>query len=47
MFLDKCLKMKVHEMLQPQANIYVTTFMQILLFQAYYKHNIRLKLGKP
>ena len=32
--LAKCLKMKVHEMFECQTNIYVPTFMNILLFQA-------------
>ena len=36
---------KVHKMLEHQTNIYVPTFMKILLFQAYCKQNIRLKLG--
>ena len=39
--LHKCLNM-----LERQTSVYVSTFMQILLFQAY-KYNIRLKLGKP
>ena len=43
--LDKCLKMKVHKMLECQTNVYVPTFIKILLFQAYCKQNIRLKLG--
>ena len=37
--------MKVHKMLEHQTNVYVPTFMKILLFQAYCKQNIRLKLG--
>ena len=41
--LDKCLKMKVHKMLERQTNFYVPTFIKILLFQAYYQQNIRLK----
>ena len=41
--LDKCLKMKVHKMLERQTNVYVPTFIKILLFQAYCKQNIRLK----
>ena len=45
--LDKCLKMKVNKMLGRQTNVYVPTFMYILLFQAYCKHNIRLKSEKP
>ena len=44
--LDKFLKVKVHKMLRCQTNVYVPTFMYILLFQAYCKHNIRLKLEK-
>ena len=36
---------KVHKMLEHQTNIYVPTLMKILLFQAYCKQNIRLKLG--
>ena len=32
-------------MLVHQTNVYVPTFMNILLFQAYCKHNTRLKLG--
>ena len=43
--MDKSLKMKVHKMLECQTNIYVPTFMKILLFEAYCKQNIRLKLG--
>ena len=41
--LRKCLKMKVHKVLERQMNIYVSTFVKILLFQAYCKQNIRLK----
>ena len=41
--LRKCLKMKVHKMLERQMNIYVPTFMKILLFQANCKQNITLK----
>ena len=37
--------MKEHNMLESQTNVYVPTFMKILLFQAYCKQNIRLKLG--
>ena len=37
--------MKVHKMLEHQTNIYVPNFRKILLFQAYCKQNIRLKLG--
>ena len=37
--------MKEHNMLERQTNVYVPTFMKILLFQAYCKQNIRLKLG--
>ena len=37
--------MKVHKMLERQMNVYVPTFMKILLFQEYCKQNIRLKLG--
>ena len=33
----------VHKMLRRQTNVYVTT-MSVLLFQAYCKHNIRLKI---
>ena len=43
--LDKCLKIKVHKMLECQTIIYIPTFMKILLFQAFCKQNIRLKLG--
>ena len=32
--LDKYLKMKVHKMLEHQKNVYVPTFIKILLFQA-------------
>ena len=39
--------MKVNKMLGRQTNVYVPTFMYILLFQAYCKDNIRLKLEKP
>ena len=45
--LDTFIKVKVHKMLGRQTDIYVPTFMQILLGQAYCKHNIRLKLEKP
>ena len=45
--LDKCLKMKVHKMLERQTNVYLPTFMYFLLFQVYCEHNMRLKLGKP
>ena len=38
-------QMKVHKMLEHQTNVYVPTFVEILLFQAYSKQNIRLKLG--
>ena len=44
--LDKCLKVKIHKILGRQTNVYIFTTMQILLFQAYCKHNIRLKLEK-
>ena len=44
--MDKCLKGKVDKILRHQANVYIPTFMLILLFQAYCKHNIRLKLKK-
>ena len=30
-----------------KTNVNVPTFRQILLFQAYFKHNIMQKLGKP
>ena len=33
----------VYKMLRHQANIYVTTFVLIVLFEAYCKHNVRLK----
>ena len=42
-FLGKCLKMKVHKMLEHQGNAFVPTFIKILLFQTYCKQNIRLK----
>ena len=29
----------VHKMLRDQTNVYATTFMSIILFQAYCKHN--------
>ena len=32
-------------MLESQTNVYVPTFTKILLFQAYCKQSIRLKLG--
>ena len=41
--LDKCLKMKIHKILEHQMNVYVPTFIKILLFQPYCKQNIRLK----
>ena len=41
--LDKCLKMKVHKMLEHQRNVYVPIFINVLLFQTYCKQNIRLK----
>ena len=44
--LDKCLKVKVHQILGRQTNVYVPTFTQNLLFQAYCKHNTRLKSEK-
>ena len=45
--LDKCLKTKVHKMLERQTNVYLPTFMYFLLFEVYCEHNMRLKLGKP
>ena len=42
-FLDKCLTMKVHKMLEPQRNVHVPTFIKILLFQTCCKQNIRVK----
>ena len=41
--LDKYLKMKIHKILEHQMNVYVPTFIKILLFQPYCKQNIRLK----
>ena len=40
---EKMSQKKVHKMLERQMNIYVPTFMKILLFQAYRKQNTRLK----
>ena len=37
----------VHKTLGLQTNVYVPNFMEIKLFQAYSKHNKRLKLEKP
>ena len=34
-----------NKLLECQTNVYAPTFMKILLFQAYCKQNIRLKLG--
>ena len=45
--LDKCLKLRLHKMLECQTTIHVPTFMLVLLFQAYCKHNIWLKLKNP
>ena len=42
--LDKCLKVKIHKILGRQTNVYIFTTMQILLFQAYCKHKVRLRL---
>ena len=38
--------LNVHKMLRCQTNVYVTTFMSILLVQSYCKHNIRVQLEK-
>ena len=38
--------LNVHKMLGCQTNVYVTTFMSILLVQSYCKHNIRVQLEK-
>ena len=46
MFWTNVSKLKVHNMLGCKMNIYVSTFMQIQLFQAYCKQNIGLKLKK-
>ena len=38
--------LNVHRMFRCQTNVYVTTFMSILLIQSYCKHDIRVQLEK-
>ena len=38
--------LNVHRMFRCQTNVYVTTFMSILLIQSYCKHNIKVQLEK-
>ena len=43
--LDKCLKLRLHKMLECQTTIHVPTFMLVLLFQAYCKQYM-VEIGK-
>ena len=45
-FLGKVLRVKAYKMFGHQTNLYVPAFMEILLFQAYSKHIVKLKLEK-